>query len=98
KSALSQADREKLDMHLTAIRELEGGMGKAGLIPCVLPPTRAAEIEAIDPDAITTNEQYKTMGMMQMDLLALAIACGNTHAATLLWGAGAAGPIFQWDG
>lgn len=95
---LSQSDRDKLDMHLTAIRELEGAMGVAGLIPCVLPAARATEIEAIDPRTITSNEQFRTMGLMQMDILALAIACGNTRAATLLWGSGANGPTFQWDG
>src|SRR5690606_1817298 len=98
KPALSQSDSEKLDMHLTALRQLEMAMGGAGLVPCVLASDRAAEIEAIDPNSIRDNAQYKTLGLMQMDLLALAIACGNTHAATLLWGSGAAGPIFQWDG
>jgi len=97
-SALSRADAAKLDMHLTSIRELEQSMAGAGLIPCVLDPARAAEIEALDPDTITSNAQFKTLGQMQMDVLALAIACGNTHAATLLWGAGAGGPIFSWDG
>jgi hypothetical protein len=31
-------------------------------------------------------------------VLALAIACGSTKVGTMLWGSGAGGPIFNWDG
>jgi hypothetical protein len=95
---LSASDRAKLDMHLTAVRDLEIGMGEAGLIPCTLPDARAAEIQGINPDNVQNDSEYKTIGLMQMDILALALACGSTHAATLLWGSGAGGPIFNWDG
>ena len=95
---LSADDRAKLDMHLTAVRELEIGMGGAGLIPCALPDARAAEIQGLNPDTITTDAEFRTIGRMQMDILALALACGSTHAATLQWGGGAGGPIFTWDG
>jgi hypothetical protein len=95
---LSQADRDKLDMHLTAIRDLEIGMGQAGLIPCTLPDARAAEIEAMSGAAFDSDEQYKAVGMMQMDIIALALACGANRAATLMWGSEAGGPIFTWDG
>ncbi|HET6583382.1 MAG TPA: DUF1552 domain-containing protein [Nannocystaceae bacterium] len=95
---LSQSDRAKLDMHLTAIRDLETDMGDAGLIPCLLPEARAAEIEAMSAAAFDSDGQYKTVGMMQMDIIALALACGANHAATLMWGSEAGGPVFTWDG
>jgi hypothetical protein len=95
---LGAADRAKLDMHLTAVRDLEIGMGEAGLIPCLLPEARAAEIQGLNPDTIASDEEFKTIGRMQMEILALALACGSTRAATLLWGSGAGGPIFSWDG
>ena len=95
---LSSGDREKLDMHLTAVRELEISMGDAGLIACELPADRAAQLQAINPDTIDSDAEFKTIGRMQMDILALALACGSTHAATLQWGSGAGGPIFTWDG
>jgi len=41
---------------------------------------------------------YRTVGMMQMDIIALALACGANHAATLMWGSEAGGPVFTWDG
>lgn len=93
---LSQSDRQKLDMHFSAIRDLETGMGDDGLV-CELDPARAAEIEGIGPD-ITRDAEFKRVGRMQMDILAMAIACGATRAATLQWGSGAGGPTFTWDG
>lgn len=95
---LSQRDREKLDMHLTAIRDLEVGMGEAGLIPCMLPEARVAEIQTLEGANVDADSEYKRIGLMQMDILALALACGANHAATLMWGSEAGGPVFTWDG
>ncbi|MBV1859890.1 MAG: DUF1552 domain-containing protein, partial [Nannocystaceae bacterium] len=95
---LSSADRAKLDMHLTAIRDLEIDMGGAGLVPCVLPDARQAELQALDPETVENDGLYPTVGRMMMDVVALAIACGSTRAATLQWGSGAGGPIFTWGG
>ncbi len=94
---IGQADKQKLEMHLDTIRDLELDMFD-GLVPCELPPERAQELEALDPGTLEFDAQYKTVGRMQMDLIALAIACGSTIAATLQWHYGVAGPIFTWDG
>lgn len=94
---LSTADRQKLDMHFQAIRDLENGSG-GGVIPCSLEAARANEIAGIDPETVTYDSEYKTIGLMQMDILAIAIACGATRSATLQWGSGAGGPVFDWDG
>ncbi|WP_437305383.1 DUF1552 domain-containing protein [Sorangium sp. So ce388] len=98
KKKLSKADREKLEMHFQTVRDLEVGMGNAGVIPRELPPERAAEIEGINPDTVSFDAEFKKIGRMQMDILALAIATGATRSATLQWGSGAHGPIFKWDG
>jgi len=95
---LSKADRTKLDMHFTTVRDLELGMAGNGLIPCKLPPEREAEIEGIDPNTVSHASEFKKIGRMQMDILALAIACGATRVGSLQWGSGAGGPIFTWDG
>lgn len=95
---LSKNDRDKLDMHLTAIRDLETDMGGAGLIPCTLPDARMAELQGLDPGIVDSDSEYKRIGMMQMDVIALALACGANHAATLMWGSEAGGPVFNWDG
>jgi hypothetical protein len=94
---LGQADRMKLEMHLDTIRDLEVDMFQ-GLVPCALPDDRAQEFEGLDPNTIELDAQYKAVGQMQLDLIALALACGSTVAATMQWHYGAAGPIFNWDG
>ncbi|MBC8069767.1 MAG: DUF1552 domain-containing protein [Deltaproteobacteria bacterium] len=94
---IGRADKHKLDMHLDTIRDLEVDMFE-GLVACELPPERAQQLAELNPDTVEFDAQYPEVGRMQMDLLALAIACGSTVAATLQWHHGVAGPIFNWDG
>jgi hypothetical protein len=95
---LSQADAQKLEMHADSIRDLEIDMVGNGLIECALDPARAAEIEAIDPNSVLEDWQFKTIGLMQLDILAMAIACGATSVGSIQWASGSGGPIYKWDG
>lgn len=97
-SKLSKSDQMKVEMHLDSIRDLELEMSGSGVIDCALDPARAAEIEALNPDTVATDGEFKRIGQMQMDILAMALACGATNVASLQWGSGAGGPIFTWDG
>jgi len=94
---LSSDDRNKLDMHFSAIRDLEIGTD-GGVIECAMDSGRAAQMSMLDPNTVAYDSQYPNVGPMQMDILALAIACGKTRSATLQWASGAGGPIFTWDG
>jgi len=96
--SLSKEDALKVEMHLDSIRDLELEMAGSGLIACSLDPARAAEIEALNPDTVATDAEFKRIGRMQMDIMAMALACGATHVGSLQWGSGAGGPIFTWDG
>ncbi|MBK6515115.1 MAG: DUF1552 domain-containing protein [Polyangiaceae bacterium] len=93
---LSKADRDKLQSHFDTVRDLENTIN--GSIACELDPARAAELELIDPNTVANDSEYKKIGQLQLDVLALAIACGATKVGTMLWGSGAGGPIFNWDG
>jgi hypothetical protein len=93
---LSRSDRDKLDMHFTAVRDLEDDMG--GKFACLLDPTAESTLEGIDPNTVTYDSAFRAITKLQIDVLALAIACGATHSATLQLGSGAGGPIFNWDG
>jgi hypothetical protein len=95
---LSQADRTKLDMHFTFVRDLERVMDTDGLVSCTLDSARANELMQIDGGSVSYDSEFKRMGRMQMDIIAMALACGATRVATLQWGSGAGGPIFTWDG
>ena len=96
--SLGKEDAQKVEMHLDSIRDLELEMAGSGLIACALDPARAAEIEALNPDTVATDAEYKRVGQMQMDIMAMAIACGATNVGSIQWGSGAGGPIFTWDG
>lgn len=101
---LSKSDQTKLDQHFSTIRDLEtalmpgaGMTTQSGCAP--LDAARAAEIAAADRGVqITSDAQFKRVGRMQMDMIALALACDRNRVATLQWGSGAGGPIFKWDG
>lgn len=100
---LSKSDQKKLDLHFSTIRDLEkqldGDVAPVASGCAPLDAARIAEIEAADRDvSITDDAQFKRLGRMQMDLIALSLACDHTRVATLQWGSGAGGPVFKWDG
>jgi hypothetical protein len=95
---LSAADRRKLDMHLTYVRDLERVMDTEGLVSCTLDQGRAAELENLNANNVEFDSEFKRIGRMQMDLIAMSLACGATKVATLQLGSGAGGPIYTWDG
>jgi hypothetical protein len=93
---VSSADRQKLDLHFSSIRQLEVAIGGAGLVACDLPAARTRELQAIDPTTVTTDAEYRTIGGMQLDVMALAMACDANRVTTIQWGSGSGGPIFNW--
>ena len=100
-TVVSKADREKIDMHLTAIRGLEGTMttsGMTGMTACARSGARQQEIMTIDPKSVTMDSQYQKIGGMMLDVMALAFACDQNRVSTIQWGSGAGGPIFSWLG
>jgi len=88
---LSAADRSKLDLHFQSIRDLEIGM------TCSLPPDEVAAMEALSPD-VGANDNIEIVARMQMDIIALAMACGVTRAATLQIGDGNDSTEYTIDG
>lgn len=98
---LSSADRQKLDAHFTAIRSVEVAAGQvAGGLVCNdgSLAARARAYENADERAVERNAEYPTITDLQVDIMALALACDYTRVATLQFDRGAGGPIFQWDG
>jgi hypothetical protein len=81
RSDLSQADRDRLDLHFTSIRDLEVNMS------CELPQMEIDAMEAIQ-DAVGESDNLITVAKMQMDIIALACACGVVRAATIQIGDG----------
>jgi hypothetical protein len=97
RQSLGKADRDKLDLHFSTIRDLETGMTGGG-VSCSLPAETQTELMAIDANRVGDEVNYKQMGRLLLDVMAVALACDHTRVATIQWGNGAGGPIFRWDG
>jgi hypothetical protein len=86
---LSSSDRQRLQQHFDAIRDMEIGMGGMGNDPtdrCSLDGLDTTRIEAYEDyvydEATTTEETLR----LHMSLVALAFACNYRRAATIQWG------------
>jgi hypothetical protein len=86
---LSANDRQKLDLHLSSIRDVEVKMA------CVLPDMRARELDGIDP---VDGNNYLQVTQMHMDLVALSFACDYSRVATVQMGQGNDGTQFTIPG
>ena len=94
---LSSADKQKLDAHFQAIREIELGM-PGGALACA-EAALGERASAYDGEADVEDEsEYPTIADLQVDIMALALACDATRVATLQFDRGARGPTFRWDG
>jgi hypothetical protein len=90
-SSLSGADRQRLDTHFDAIRDLEVGMG------CVLAENEVDAIEAIS-QASEANGNRVAIAKFMLDLAALAFACDANRVGTLQVGSGNDGTRYTIDG
>jgi hypothetical protein len=83
-------DRQKLEKHMAAIRQVEVEIDNAAAAP-----TRAAEGCARPPEPATSAD-YQMIGKTALDLCALAFACDLTRVAGLQWISH--GNVFSWLG
>jgi hypothetical protein len=95
---LSKADKERLDLHFTTIRDVENTMTDMGL-SCTGDGLDMAAIEAMNSgEAFSQNGQVEEVAKLQMELVALAFACNATRVATLQLGDGTDGTRYTIDG
>ncbi len=88
---LGGADRIKLEAHLDAVRSLEQRLAQLGGIGCVAPSLPAH----FDPKQ---NDRFPEVGELQLDMLVMALACGLTRIASLMWSHALSGQVFTWLG
>jgi hypothetical protein len=80
-------DRAKLDAHLEGWRALEQRLStQAG--QCAPPPT----------DLYAEEPEFVRKGKLDMDMLAVAFACGLTRVANIQWGYGTIPMSYPWAG
>ncbi len=95
---LSKADQDRLDLHFTAIRDLENGMTGMG-ISCSEDGLDLAAIQALSSgNAFKANGKLEEVAKLQMQLIGLAFACNSTRVATLQVGDGTDGTRYTVDG
>jgi hypothetical protein len=93
-SRLGSRDRQKLDAHLTAVRELETRLAK--------PPTETTlgcgggSLE--NPSDPLSTANFAVTGKNQMDLLTLALKCDVTRVASLQWSWARSTLVHTWAG
>jgi hypothetical protein len=88
---LGAADRIKLEAHLDAIRDIEMRLETGGTLGGACEPPKLGDV----PDPLKVGNIPKT-GRLQMDLLAMALACDLTRVASIMWTNSASGKPFPW--
>ncbi|AUX40303.1 hypothetical protein SOCE26_017030 [Sorangium cellulosum] len=87
-SALSSADKQRLQQHFDSIRDTEvtmGGMGAA----CSQAGLATSELEALESGfAFKTDGMIEDVAKLHLELVALAFACNFNRVATLQHGDG----------
>ncbi len=91
---LGYEDRHRLEAHLDALDEIDKRIDAPGGISggaCAIP-------DMPGPVDIYTNDLYPTIAKLQIDLLAMALACDLTRVGSLQWTSVLTGKIFTWLG
>ncbi len=74
--AMGAEERERFQSHLASIEQLEASLASSTPADCAPPALE----EGVDP---TRADDLERVGRMQMDLLALSLACDQTRVATI---------------
>ena len=94
-SALSSDDKARLDLHFQSIRDLEVGMGNAGMM-CTQTGLDTTTLNNYKSNfSFKTDGMIETVTLMHMQLVALAFACNYNRVAALQWGDGTDGTHYQ---
>ena len=89
---LGAADRARLDQHATALRDIEIRLDAQAMpSPSCLDPGAPGL-----PASLTDNSNFPAIGKLQMDLLAVALACDLTRVASLQWSRSVSMVRFTW--
>jgi hypothetical protein len=90
---LGSADRQRLDAHLSAVRDIEGRLTRVAAASgsaCADPVVSAV--------AKDDNDAFPDVGALQIELLAMALACDLTRVASLQWSRSVSQTRFTWLG
>lgn len=92
-SQLGGSDKQRLEAHLTAVREIE-----TRLTTNLVESNPACADPKVPAVAAHNNDSFATAGGIQMDLLTMALACDLTRVASLQWSRSVSQVRFTWLG
>ena len=92
--ALSADDKARLDLQFQSIRDLEVGMGNAGMM-CTQTGLDTTTLNSYKTFSFKTDGMIETVTLMHMQLAALAFACNYNRVAALQWGDGTDGTHYK---
>jgi len=92
--ALSADDKARLDLQFQSIRDLEVGMGNAGMM-CTQTGLDMTTLNSYKTFSFKTDGMIETVTLMHMQLAALAFACNYNRVAALQWGDGTDGTHYK---
>ncbi|HSY42002.1 MAG TPA: DUF1552 domain-containing protein [Polyangia bacterium] len=93
-SQLGSADKQRLDAHLNAVREIETRL-TTSLVdnnPACHDPASTTSTTV----AAQSNDSFPAVGALQMDLLTMALACDLTRVASMQWSRSVSQVRFTW--
>ena len=92
RARVGAADRGRLDAHATIVRDIETRLDALS-VPS--PSCRDPGAPTL-PAGGSTNDNFPAIGDLQIDLLALALACDLTRVASLQWSRSVSQTRFTW--
>jgi hypothetical protein len=91
-SKLGASDREKLESHMVSLQTIRDRLDAPSLeFAGACEPLDQSEI--VDPEVVAN---MATTGRLQMDLLAMALACDLTRVGSIMWGYSTADHVYDW--
>lgn len=89
RTRLGTTERDKLDIHLDALQEVEAQIKGTVTGSCeqVVWNTEGFAVSEADsyPKTWEKEEEFARVGKLQMDLAVLALSCGVTRVSSLMW-------------
>lgn len=96
-SVLSKADKDRLEQHFQAIRDLEVNMG--GMVPtgavCSADGLPVDDYEALRSGFVFRGDNMEQYVKLHLQALAVAFGCNYSRVATLQWGDGTDGTTYD---
>jgi hypothetical protein len=95
---MSASDRQRLQQHFDAIRDIENTMGEMGnevAERCSATGLELSKIEAMAQFKYDSHGMTEDLARLHISLVALAFACNYNRVATLQWGDGTDGTVYQ---